>query len=337
MSILASSDPSLLPNEDLIGVAGGRAKITTPALILDLAAFRANLRAMTKQCADFGIKLRPHGKTHKCTRIASEQFAHGATGLCAATPREGIAFAKAGIGGILITAPVVQPRHMRVLADLHAHGADITVVVDHPRGVAAWESALSGATNPLKALVDFDLGMERTGAPSTEAAVAIARAIEASRVLSYGGVQAYSGRVQHINDYDERRAVYWAQLDKLEAAVAALSSSGLKPGIVSGGGTGSFGIDVERGLYTESQAGSYVFMDVEYNDVQFFKNRTNPYATSLYSAHIRGQRQFSRPGDTECRLQGVRDRRPVTLAAWHRIRGLPIRTLRRRVWPARSE
>src|SRR5690606_37062688 len=37
----------------------------------------------------------------------------------------------------------------------------------------------------------------------------------------------------------------------------------------------------ERGLFTESQAGSYIFMDVEYNDVQLFENQGNPYKTSL--------------------------------------------------------
>jgi D-serine deaminase-like pyridoxal phosphate-dependent protein len=94
-------------------------------------------------------------------------------------------------------------------------------------------------------------------------------------------VQAYSGRVQHINDYRERRRIYWTQLDRLEACLEALENAGVPAPIVSGGGTGTFAIDVERGLYTESQAGSYIFMDVEYNDVELFEGSPRPYDVSL--------------------------------------------------------
>jgi 3-hydroxy-D-aspartate aldolase len=48
-------------------------------------------------------------------------------------------------------------------------------------------------------------------------------------------------------------------------------------------------------LYTETQVGSYVFMDVEYNAVELFRGANNPYATSLFlrtsvlSANVPGQ------------------------------------------------
>ncbi|MBV8743739.1 MAG: DSD1 family PLP-dependent enzyme, partial [Xanthobacteraceae bacterium] len=81
--------------------------------------------------------------------------------------------------------------------------------------------------------------------------------------------------------YRERRRTYWDQLDRLEASLEALANAGLPAPIVSGGGTGTFAIDVERGLYTESQAGSYIFMDVEYNDVELFEGSPCPYGVSL--------------------------------------------------------
>ena len=143
--------PLHAPNADLIGVPGGAARLTTPALILDLPRFRANQAQIMRRCTDAGIKLRPHGKTHKCSRIAAEQLADGARGICCATPHEGIAFASAGITGLLITSPVVQPRHMGVLADLHRTGADLTVVIDHVDGVATWEAVLGSAARPLPA------------------------------------------------------------------------------------------------------------------------------------------------------------------------------------------
>jgi 3-hydroxy-D-aspartate aldolase len=279
--MLWPNKPLYAPNADLIGVPGGASRLTTPALLLDLARFRANQAQMMRRCVRAGIKLRPHGKTHKCSRIAAEQLADGAHGICCATPHEAIAFASAGITGLVVTAPVVQPRHMGVLADLHRAGADLTVVIDHVDGVGTWEAALGTSARPLPALVDIDIGMGRTGAGSVEQTVAIARRLSGSRALAYAGVQAYSGRVQHINAYGERRRTYWSQLDQLDIALAALRNAGLPAAIVSGGGTGSFAIDVERGLYTESQAGSYIFMDVEYNDVELFKDEPSPYSVSL--------------------------------------------------------
>src|SRR6185295_3893688 len=101
-------------------------------------------------------------------------------------------------------------------------------------------------------------------------------------VLSFAGVQAYSGRIQHTESYDERRAAYLAQIKRLDAALAALRKGRLDPAPVSGGGTGSFGIDTEHRLYTESQAGSYMFMDVEYNAVELFRGAKNPYDVALF-------------------------------------------------------
>lgn len=268
-------------NAELIGVRGGAKRLATPALTIDLAKMRANLAGMNRRCAAAGMRLRPHGKTHKCSAIAREQLAAGAAGICAASPHEAIAFARAGISGLLVTAPVVQPAHLAALAELHRDGADLMVVIDHPDGVTAWSDALGRSARKLPVLVDIDLGMARTGARSPKDVVAIARRVNDSAALAYAGVQAYSGRVQHIERYGERRRVYLEQIRRLAAALRALEAAGLAAKIVSGGGTGTFAIDVEHGLYTESQAGSYLFMDVEYNAVEFFRGKRNPYATAL--------------------------------------------------------
>ncbi|HWK94518.1 MAG TPA: alanine racemase [Pseudolabrys sp.] len=269
-------------NADLIGVPGGALRVTTPALMLDLPALRANLATMTKLCADAGFNMRPHAKTHKSSDLAKLQIEYGALGVCCATPHEAIALAHGGVPSIHITTPVVQPRHFEELARLHNDGLSLMVAIDHPAQLAQWQKVLDGSARKLPMLVDIDIGMKRTGVATVADAVAIAKGIAALAQASYAGAQAYSGMVQHINDYAERRKVYGAQLDRLAETLEALVAAGLKPAIVSGGGTGTFAIDVERTLYTEVQVGSYVFMDVEYNAVQFFADRPNPYETSLY-------------------------------------------------------
>ncbi len=281
-SARSPGDPRSCANADLVGIPGGARQLVTPALIVDLPAMRANLDRMNRLCQDAGLKLRPHGKTHKCTAIAREQVAAGSVGVCVSTGREAIVFAAAGIPGLLVTTPIVQPWHIAKLLDLHRAGADITLVFDTLRGVAEWESALVGCQRPMPALVDLDLGMGRTGAASTEAAVAIAERLKRSERLAYAGLQPNSGRVQHIHDYGERRKTYGAQLERLKATRSALAAAGLDPPIVSGGGTGTCAIDAEHRLFSESQAGSYLFMDVDYDAVQLFAEAANPYEFSLF-------------------------------------------------------
>jgi D-serine deaminase-like pyridoxal phosphate-dependent protein len=282
-------------NAGLVGRRGGAARLVTPALMIDRAAMRANMEEMRRRCAKGGMRLRPHGKTHKCSAIAREQLAAGAVGICAAGAHEALAFARAGIRGLLVTAPIVQRAQIAALADLHRRGTEFIIVIDNARGVHAWSEALGRTRRKLPVLVDIDLGMGRTGVRSPADIVALARRINRSGVLEYRGVQAYSGRVQHIEDYEERRKVYLAQIRGLEAALLALRRARLEAEMVSGGGTGTFAIDAEHGFYTESQAGSYLFMDVEYNAVELFRAAPLPYRVSLFlrtsvlSANVPGQ------------------------------------------------
>src|SRR5262249_40357232 len=81
----------------------------TPALLLDLAAFEANLGTLAEYCRKAGCGFRPHAKTHKCPEIARRQVASGARGVCVATVPEAEAMVRAGIGGVLLTSPILEP------------------------------------------------------------------------------------------------------------------------------------------------------------------------------------------------------------------------------------
>jgi 3-hydroxy-D-aspartate aldolase len=89
--------------------------------------------------------------------------------------------------------------------------------------------------------------------------------------------------VQHIKEFAERDHVYTRQLRLLSALIAALDKRGLKPATVSGGGTGTLALDCREGILTEHQAGSYIFMDVEYGAVALRANDAEAaFATSLF-------------------------------------------------------
>jgi D-serine deaminase-like pyridoxal phosphate-dependent protein len=284
------------PNARLIGKPGGLRELTTPALVLDLEAFEQNIKAHQHQLNLHGLRARPHAKSHKCAEIARKQIAAGAVGVCTASLHEAEAMLAQGIDNILITSPVVGAGKLKRLMQLLERGAEVAVVVDDQEYAASMAAAAHRSGHVLDVLIDLDLGMGRTGVSNIESALQLVDVACATEGISYRGLQAYSGRVQHITEFAERDHVYTGQLRFLSALIAALDKRGLKPAIVSGGGTGTLALDCREGILTEHQAGSYIFMDVEYGAVTLRASDADPvFATSLFlhstviSKNVRGQ------------------------------------------------
>jgi 3-hydroxy-D-aspartate aldolase len=269
-------------NSHLIGKADSRDRLATPALILDLDAFEDNLKVMAAYCRVHHMTLRPHAKSHKSVSIAKLQVKHGAAGVCVATMREATVMISAGVRGVLITSPIVGEAKLDALTALLRRDKNVMIVVDSVVAVKALDAKLKKSRLAAQVLIDIDVGMMRTGVASVRDAVALARRVEASDHMALLGLQCYSGEVQHIGKYGARVHRYRPQLVLLETVIDAFKQRGLPTTIVSGGGTGTFDIDRKRGIYTECQAGSYVFMDVEYNAVKILQNAATPFRTSLF-------------------------------------------------------
>lgn len=271
------------PNARLVGIPGGLRELTTPALVLDLKAFEQNIKTYQHQINLHGLRARPHAKSHKCAEIARRQIAAGAVGVCTASLHEAEAMVAHGIDNILITSPVVGAGKLNRLMQLLERSAEIAVVVDDQEHALAMAAAAHRSGNVLDVLIDVDLGMGRTGVSNIDSALQLADMVCATEGVSYCGLQAYSGRVQHITEFAERDHVYTGQLRFLSALIAAMDKRGLKPATVSGGGTGTLALDCREGILTEHQAGSYIFMDVEYSAVTLRPSEADPvFTTSLF-------------------------------------------------------
>jgi D-serine deaminase-like pyridoxal phosphate-dependent protein len=271
-----TDDPTL--HGHLIGQQGSRADLNTPVLVLDVDALDRNITAMAELVASRGVGLRPHAKTHKSVDIAKRQLAAGAAGVCCAKIGEAEVLAGGGVTGILITSPVAAPRAIERLAALANSAQGLMAVVDHP-AVATRIAAM--LETRLDVIIDIDPGIARTGVASPEAAVALAEAIATLPNLHYRGVQYYCGSQQHIESYAERRAAIEERTAYLQSVIAALTEAGHPPGIVTGSGTGTHRIDLDLGVFTELQAGSYVFMDKQYGDCDLTGDGSIPFETSL--------------------------------------------------------
>jgi 3-hydroxy-D-aspartate aldolase len=273
------------PNEALIGRAGSRSALDTPALIVDLDALERNIAAMAAAARAAGVALRPHAKTHKSVRIAGMQVAAGALGICCATLGEAEAMVDGGLPGVHITSPVVTPPKVARLMALHRRAeCGLSVVVDHPENLAALDRAAGATGRALAVLVDFSAGHGRTGCADEAELVRLARAAVAAEGLEFRGIQSYSGNLQHIARRAERRARTLAELERLGGMLRRLRDSGIAVPIVSGAGTGTFDLDPEARILTELQVGSYIFMDVDY--LRALKDGRNapPFETALFVA-----------------------------------------------------
>ncbi len=256
--------------------------IDTPALIVDLDAFEANIARMAAFGREAGIGLRPHAKTHRCPAVALRQVAAGAVGQCVQTIGEAEAMVEAGIGDVMVTNQIVSPAKLARLAAL-AERARMSVLVDSPEGVVLASRAAAERGIELGCLVEIEVGMGRCGIAPGAPAAELARRIADAPGLRFLGLQAYNGRSQHFPKLADRRAAVERAAQAVRETKAALEAVGLSAQIVGGAGTGTFRLEAEAGLWTELQVGSYVFMDREYASLEGESGRPEPeFAQSLF-------------------------------------------------------
>ena len=272
---------NLGPNEALIGREGSRRRLATPALVLDLDAFEHNLGAMAAHFAERSSGFRPHAKTHKSAEIARRQMAAGAVGVCVAKLGEAEALAQHGIERLLVTSPLATADKIERLLDLDERMEELMLVVDSPRGVELVASAAARRSKPLQVLVDLGVGRNRTGAPGVAAAAALAGQVAARSSLVLRGLQCYAGHVQHLEDHAEREAEAGRVIAYVRRARDAIEAKSGPLDIVTGGGTGTYDVDSDSGVFTDVQAGSFVFMDVQYNAIER-RGGAGPFRTSLF-------------------------------------------------------
>lgn len=269
------------PNAHLIGKAGSREQLCTPALIIDLDAMERNIKAMAAFCHDHAVALRPHAKTHKSIEIARRQRAAGAVGTCVTTIGEAERLTSGGIDRLLITSPVSTAPKLARLLKLHRQADDLSVVVDNVEAVESLASLAGEAGKPLTVLVDIGGNLQRTGCADNQTAMSVAARIIQSNSLEFGGIQAYAGHLQHVADFAERQRSDEDEVRPVIELKRQLEQAGIPVPTVTGGGTGTHAIDAAGRLFSELQCGSYIFMDVDYNRIDL-RGTELPFEPALF-------------------------------------------------------
>ena len=254
---------------DVPAIPGMReADIQTPCLILDLDALERNIRKMGDYAKDMGMRHRVHGKMHKSVDVALlQEKLGGSCGVCCQKVSEAEVFARGGIKDILVSNQVRDATKIGRLARIPKLGARTIVCVDDEANVADLSAAAVKHGTQLECLVEIDCGAGRCGVNTTAAVIDIAKAIAAAPNLKFSGLQAYQGAMQHIDEYEDRKAKIEVAVAMVADAVKALKALGINCEIVGGGGTGSYYFESASGVYNELQCGSYAFMDADYGRI----------------------------------------------------------------------
>ncbi len=240
--------------------------LPTPALLVDLDAFEANVAKMIAYVKGKGRAIRPHAKTHKTAEIAKYLIGQGAVGACAAKISEGVALADAGVTGLLITTAVIGKHKIERAVALAQRRLETIFCVDNARNAQDLNDAAGVAKIKLNVAIDLFVG-NRTGIPCLDPAVALGEAISKLPHLQLHGLQAYAGHASHTVGFEKRTQV---SIDAMTPAVETrclLEKKGIPCGWLSGGSTGTYNIDTGIDGITEMQPGSFMFMDVDYNRI----------------------------------------------------------------------
>lgn len=239
--------------------------IETPALLIDLDAVRRNIDAMNAFLNGKPIKLRPHFKTAKIPEIARMQVAAGAKGITCATLSEAEVLADAGIDNILIANQVVAPAKINRVAHLAGRISHLVVAVDSVENVNELSNACSHAGTTLYAYVEIDVGLGRCGVRSYEEGLTVSRAVIDAPNLVFDGIQAYEGHIATKPELHIRSDGVKQLLLRVAGFKDYLENHGVTVNEVSGGSSGTYALTGGDDLFTELQAGTYIYMDGNYD------------------------------------------------------------------------
>ena len=237
--------------------------LDTPALVVDLDKLERNIAKMQRTCNANKIAVRPHAKTHKCAEIAKLQLKAGAIGICTAKVSEAEALFDAGVDKIVMTTGNLPPSKIRRAMQLRKRAPGFVQAVDYDVNARDLDAAAKESGVVADVVIDVAVGT-RSGIPPGEDAIKLAQLVDKLPNLKLRGMLSYDGGAQHIAGFAARKERTLKNIEENARTYEKMKQIGLNTEIFSGGGTGTYNIYHLVPGFTDVQAGSYIFMDMQY-------------------------------------------------------------------------
>lgn len=246
-------------------------ELDSPALCVDLDRMERNIRVAHERLRGTGIGIRPHAKTHKCPAIAKMQLDAGAIGICTAKLSESEVMLENGIPNVLMTGVNISILKIKKAMALRKKYSGFIQAIDNPQNARDLQDAARAAGVVADVVVDINVA-RRSGVLPGEPALELAQLVDKLPNLTFRGILAYDGGVQHVKGFQKRKSDAIRRIEPAVTSYELMKKSGLNLEIFSGGGTGTY--DIMGGVpgFTDVQIGSYLFMDCQYLEIGGSRN-----------------------------------------------------------------
>ena len=171
--------------------------LDTPAVLVNLDQFEANIQEVTRLAADAGVQLRPHVKLHENAAMAKMQIEAGTSGVEVGNVAQAERMAQEGIDDILIAHPFYGDHKFRALERfINKPGLKLSVVVDMVEQAKAISQIGQAASVKVPVFIKIDTGVNRYGVLPGEPALDLAKKLRELPGIELVGVYAHeSGAV----------------------------------------------------------------------------------------------------------------------------------------------
>ncbi|MHC4093204.1 MAG: alanine racemase [Planctomycetota bacterium] len=240
--------------------------LETPAMLLFQDVMDHNMRSVCEMVGG-GQNLIAHVKTHKSEAVTRKQVEVGIEGFKCATLNELAMALQAGARKAVLSYPQVQERKIERLCDLASSYPDawIATIVSTPFHLEMLASVAARRKQPLRAMLDLDAGMHRTGVEIGPDAAKLYQEIDAHQFLHPSGFHLYDGH-DEFSDVIRREAAAQQHIESLQEFQRQIESAEMPVPCVVAGGSFSFAYYARtEGMY--GSPGTFVYWDWGYSTV----------------------------------------------------------------------
>ncbi|HYE83310.1 MAG TPA: D-TA family PLP-dependent enzyme [Clostridia bacterium] len=236
-------------------------ELDTPALIIDREIMMDNLKFMQDYADRRNVKLRPHTKTHKMSRLALMQEKMGARGITVAKVGEAEVMAAAGLKDIFIANEIVGDTKLLRIRKL-AETIDISFGLDSIAQAEMVERVFEDSEKPAQILIEIEVGENRSGIIEEKDFLELLDFLKTCRNIGFKGVFSHDGNSYGAVDVEECRQINLNSQKRTLAFAKLAEEKGMVPEVISIGSTPSMMHDfpIMDGI-TEIRPGTYIFMD----------------------------------------------------------------------------
>ncbi|CAB4718270.1 unannotated protein [freshwater metagenome] len=237
-----------------------RSFIDTPSLVLDLDIFKNNVNELLAICAEYGVSLQPHAKTHRTPELGLLQQELGCDGLCVAKLGEAEGFAQAGIKKITVAYPILGSAKVERARTLST-SIDLTLAVESVFGAESIGYIFAQNSQVCPVLLIIDCGLGRDGA-LPENAPMIAKAIDAVPGVKVVGIMTHEGIVYGAPDRESMITASKKASEMMVGVANAIREAGVNISRVSMGASASARVAATVPGVNQIRPGIFAFNDL---------------------------------------------------------------------------